>query len=373
MSLQWLKCKVVGGTDGEPFRPSIARVNERWEKEHGTQKYAISYGIVYDSDMQFCLVRVEAEKEISFEAGDVEAELKQKEDWASLYKKHPHFRAKWQVQPDEQGADVAIEEWHQRITLNPDDTIPFVPKGKPVDPLYYYTCQNYLSTTATSTGEDYDSFTSCTSYLTGYWNSNVWVNYQTGATQIGTNVAYYAYGSSVNIAVGTIQYETWSCPQTSLNTTDVIVVNTMIAVKNSSFLKGQNFNTPALGATSLSASTWNFGYAIAYTYNSTSEYTYVYFTYGNSTYNSTINNLNYSTAVAPVVTVPALLVRRVRHMKRSSWFLTVDRDPRDYLTRRCRGRVDGVDVVDLKGELLFSQQHVPGAGGGAGPVRRIRR
>jgi len=99
--------------------------------------------------------------------------------------------------------------------------------------------------------------------------------------------------AQVNSTLGTgLMSNTWSCPETSLNTTDSIVVQLWMKDRYGTWNNMGSFQTEQLGATKLNAATWTIYY-----YQEVLLY-YLRFWFGSSDYNSHIENFTYTTAVA---------------------------------------------------------------------------
>jgi len=86
----------------------------------------------------------------------------------------------------------------------------------------------------------------------------------------------------------------WNCPQTSLASSDAIVVRVYATADGSTWVLVDTWITDQLGAQSLDASTWTVYY---YIYVRASPYA-VRFYFGTSTYNSRITNFSWTPVVA---------------------------------------------------------------------------
>jgi len=123
--------------------------------------------------------------------------------------------------------------------------------------------------------------------LNGYWGIRVWKRSSGGVeTEItaGTPVAQVSRS-----AVGSgLQSGTWNCPETSLSSTDAIVVRVYFQYGTSGWVLAAEFITGQLGASKLDSATWTVYY---YTYITKSGALYRYrFYWGTTTYNSRITN-----------------------------------------------------------------------------------
>lgn len=102
-------------------------------------------------------------------------------------------------------------------------------------------------------------------------------------------------GSSVAIAssnAGGTFSASWSCPQTSLEINDYIIVKVYADDFSPPTTLAQTFTSEALGASSLDSASWTVYYAVTRT-KAGGWYSYT-FKYGFSTYNSRITNFVYS-------------------------------------------------------------------------------
>jgi len=145
----------------------------------------------------------------------------------------------------------------------------------------------------TSQTSSYDSILVDTEFsiTTIYYGIRVWKVHSNSTTTEITS------GSSVAIAFGTgsgLLSGTWNCIQTPLVSTDHIRVIVYWGLDSSPGDYVQTFDTEDLGGIQLDASTWTV-YYYQYRTKVGSSY-YYYFRYGTSTYNSRIENFQWSTA-----------------------------------------------------------------------------
>jgi len=88
------------------------------------------------------------------------------------------------------------------------------------------------------------------------------------------------------------QSANWNCPETSLVSTDAIVVSIYITVYTVETIV--TFITEQLGASKLDAATWTFTLYTQRYYDSIEKATTGFFYFGNGTYNSCITNFTWS-------------------------------------------------------------------------------
>jgi len=103
-----------------------------------------------------------------------------------------------------------------------------------------------------------------------------------------------------------IRSGTWDCPQTSLASTDSIVVGVYVRLGSTGswyLHSSYRFTTEQLGASQLDAATWTV-YLYLRPYVTSRFYSYFYF--GKNTYNSRIEGFSWSTAPPPVVKQPVM-------------------------------------------------------------------
>jgi hypothetical protein len=137
-----------------------------------------------------------------------------------------------------------------------------------------------------------------------YVGIRVWKRSNAGVeTEItaGTPVAVASKGSLTTAIVSA----TWDCPQTSLDTTDAIVVRVYGRWGTGAWNLLAEFITEQLGATILNAVTWTVYYSISYRRYvdpDTGEITYTAgWNFGTTTYNSRIENFTWTSAAPPAV------------------------------------------------------------------------
>jgi hypothetical protein len=157
--------------------------------------------------------------------------------------------------------------------------------------LLAYNLSATQSTIATST-----VFQVSTRNLTVYWGIRVWKRDSAGnETEItsGTPVAQV----SRNANGEGIQSATWVVPTTTLEVTDAIVVRVYMKIGTSDWSLGNNppiFITERLLAGQLNGATWTVYYYTKYETGRNPNFTRGTFFWGNSTYNSRIENFSYS-------------------------------------------------------------------------------
>jgi hypothetical protein len=126
-----------------------------------------------------------------------------------------------------------------------------------------------------------------------YVGIRVWKRSAAGVeTEItgGKAVAIVAYGTTY-----AVRSATWSCPSTPLASTDAIVVRVYDCDSDGTVgALIAEFTTEQLGAKSLDASTWTVYYWLCYVIVEYVEY--VQFRFGDSTYNSRIENFAWTPA-----------------------------------------------------------------------------
>jgi len=144
-----------------------------------------------------------------------------------------------------------------------------------------------LATAQSSTAQSYS-----TSYMgsqTVYWGIRVWLRHADGSENEVTSGTPVAQVSRSSNGYG-IQSSTWVCPFRLLASTDAIVVRVYIMV--GPYPASTSFVTEQLGALCLYPSTWTVYY---YTKRTSNQYsTTGYFYWGTQTYNSRIENLQYT-------------------------------------------------------------------------------
>jgi len=103
------------------------------------------------------------------------------------------------------------------------------------------------------------------------------------------------------VVTSAIHSATWSCPETSLTTTDAIVVRVYGKWGGGDWHLLETFITEQLGATKLDAAIWTVYYYISITRYIDPEtgetWYYAYWWFGSSTHNSRIENFSWSIIV----------------------------------------------------------------------------
>jgi hypothetical protein len=139
-----------------------------------------------------------------------------------------------------------------------------------------------------------------TSMLTGdpendvacYWGIRVWKRSANGTEVELTSGSPVAVVSRSSSGQG-LQSATWTCPATSLNPTDSLVVRVYYKFDfQSSYTLSGQFTTVQLNATSLAGETWTIYYYTRRSYNTQTHRTTIYY-YWDNTYGSRIENLKY--------------------------------------------------------------------------------
>jgi len=124
-----------------------------------------------------------------------------------------------------------------------------------------------------------------------YWGIRVWKRLANGTEVELTSGSPVAVVSRSTSGQG-LQNATWSCPGTSLNPTDSLVVRVYYKFDSGAYALSSQFSTVQLNATSLVGQTWTVCYYTSRSYNSQQHKTYMYYKWDN-TYLSRIENLNY--------------------------------------------------------------------------------
>jgi len=165
-----------------------------------------------------------------------------------------------------------------------------------------------LGTTQSSSNLSTVVNTSGTGEGTSYWGIRVWKRNSSGTeTEItsGTPVAQVTRTASGS----GIQSATWTPPETTLATTDSIVVRVYLRVNTGSWLQGgtaPNYTTEQLGNTLLESLPWTVYYHTQDSRSNTgppnTRYINITYFWGNSTYNSRIENFIHSSSTT-VLTV----------------------------------------------------------------------
>jgi len=139
------------------------------------------------------------------------------------------------------------------------------------------------------------------SRLYGRLGIRVWVRHADGTEEEitgGTPVA------SVYVEEGTEGYfsNTWDCPQTSLSSTDAIVVRVYGRLQgDAAWTLMDTWITEQLGAEQLDAATWTVTYHAGCDYNLRFDRTTLTFDFGSSTYNSRIEGFSWTPSAPPPV------------------------------------------------------------------------
>jgi len=136
-------------------------------------------------------------------------------------------------------------------------------------------------------------------YLPGYWGIRVWKRSAAGVeTEITPGYAVAVVTREVS--GGGLQSASWTPPATPLAPTDCIVVRVYMDVVNPPATLVDTWVSEQLGAVGLEAAPWAVHY---YTYRTTRTPLYttiLRYYWGDSTYNSRIENFTY-TAVPPII------------------------------------------------------------------------
>lgn len=125
----------------------------------------------------------------------------------------------------------------------------------------------------------------------GCWGIRVWRRSANGTeTELtfGSPVAVVSRLSGAGL-----QSANWTCPATSMNSTDSIVVRVYYGFDFYSYLQCAQFSTIQLNATSLCGQTWNVYYYTQRMYYTMTHRTYIYYYWDNNC-GSRIENVNYS-------------------------------------------------------------------------------
>jgi hypothetical protein len=130
-----------------------------------------------------------------------------------------------------------------------------------------------------------------------YIGIRVWKRNSAGTETEITNGSPYAI-AAIPSSSGIVSAN-WSCPQTSLATTDAIVVRVYATADTITWVLADTWITEPLGAGSLNAATWTVYYYI-YVSSKTGVYN---FRFDTTTYNSRITNFTWS--------LPVIAVKRI--------------------------------------------------------------
>lgn len=125
----------------------------------------------------------------------------------------------------------------------------------------------------------------------GCWGIRVWKRSANGTETELTSGSPVAVVSRLSGAG--LQLANWTCPATSMNSTDSIVVRVYYGFDFYSYLQCAQFSTIQLNATSLCGQTWNVYYYTQRMYYTMTHRTYIYYYWDNNC-GSRIENVNYS-------------------------------------------------------------------------------
>jgi len=125
------------------------------------------------------------------------------------------------------------------------------------------------------------------------WGIRVWKRKSDGTEEEITNGTPVAIVSRGADGEG-IQSATWTCPQTSLSSTDAIVVRVYVRELGGSWYLHAEFITEQLGASSLDGATWTVYYYTYRRYNALFDITDAWFYWGTTDKNSRIENFSWS-------------------------------------------------------------------------------
>jgi hypothetical protein len=129
------------------------------------------------------------------------------------------------------------------------------------------------------------------------WGIRIYIRHSTGTeTEITSEMVATVTRAAGGDAAG-MQISSWVCPQTSLVSTDSIVIEVWYQIGASSPMIAAEFTTPRLGATQLDASTWSVSYYTERDRSGTffDRQTAALFHWGDPAHNSRIDNFSYST------------------------------------------------------------------------------
>jgi len=124
------------------------------------------------------------------------------------------------------------------------------------------------------------------------WGIRVWKRSSSGSETEITNGSPVAVVTRTSTGEG-IQSNTWSCPETSLQSTDAIVVR-VYNYRNGSWYQEEPWITEQLEAIKLLSSTWTVYYYTKVTYSSTLNKYKAEFHWGKSTVNSRVEGFSYA-------------------------------------------------------------------------------
>ena len=129
--------------------------------------------------------------------------------------------------------------------------------------------------------------------LSAEWGIQVWKRSQSG-TETPISADKVAQVTRTIPGQG-LQSATWNCPETTLSSTDAIVVRVYQRFEGFSWQLAATFITPRLGATKLNATTWTvYYYTKLYWTTSPSLQSKAYFYWGTTIYNSRTQNIEYT-------------------------------------------------------------------------------
>lgn len=144
--------------------------------------------------------------------------------------------------------------------------------------------------TSQSSSDDYDSYFDTGNYTVS-WGIRVKIRHVGGGTTeltSGSPVAIVNRTAGSSLQEG-YQNNTWSCPETALETTDAILITMYVTDPVDPWLQAGQYITPQLGANTLNASSWNVYY---YTWwDSDGSYTWSRFYFGIFYHDSRIENV----------------------------------------------------------------------------------
>lgn len=158
----------------------------------------------------------------------------------------------------------------------------------------------YILGTSDTGSVGYDEWSTGLAYTVDY-GIRVWVRSSSGSMAELTSGAPIDVGSRSSDGQGE-QSTTWSCPQTSLNATDSLVITDYL-LYSSSWHAGSNFTTEQLGALAINSSTWT---VYLYTVRSTSGSDYYEINWGKpDVAESYFSNFVLTPQPSPVYTLPS--------------------------------------------------------------------
>jgi len=134
--------------------------------------------------------------------------------------------------------------------------------------------------------------------VSGYWGIRVWKRPSGGVETEITSGSPVAIVSRSSDGYG-LQSNTWSCPQTSLESTDAIVVRVYHGNTNPPQYLARTFITEQLNASQLDVALWTVYYYTYRSYDAGTDITTLRFYHGSSGYNSRIEDFTWSSAPLP--------------------------------------------------------------------------